>query len=316
VETHQRQQTEEMLHGLEVVPRKRVAYRGIEIEEMDVDAILRRRPAVCLVDELAHTNAPGSEHAKRYEDVDVLRDAGIAVVSTLNVQHIESLNDLVASLMGVRVTETIPDSVVDSADELILIDLSPEAARSRMRHGNIYPPAQARAALESFFRPENLAALREVALRRTAQEVDEQLDAYMRDIANRRTDIDERVLVLVDERPSSMTLVRKGWSLAQGLHAALLVAYEQHERPDSEQRTLARTIELAEDLNARVKVLEGDGLVAAATALIAAEGINHVVLPFERLHGFRRLQRPLADQLMLRSPHIDVHLVAARTTAQ
>jgi two-component system sensor histidine kinase KdpD len=312
VETHGRPQTIGILQGLEIVPRKRIEYRGVAVEEMDVDAILRRRPAVCLVDELAHTNAPGSEHEKRYEDIDLLCDAGINVVSTLNVQHLESLNDTVASLTGVRVRETIPDSVVDTADELILIDLSPEAARARMEHGNIYPAAQAKAALQSFFRPENLAVLREIALRRTAQEVDDQLDTYMREIANPPTGVEDRVLVYVDERAFSRTLIRRGWRIAQGLHADLLVVYLKHELTDDAQRELARTLELAEDLGARAVALQGDDAAGALSAFVASEGVNHVVLAHKKRGGIKRLlKRSLADQLMLASPNLDVHLVAA-----
>ena len=183
VETHGRANTAAMLEGLEVLPRRQIEYHGRQIEEMDVEAILRRQPAVCLVDEIAHTNPPGSDREKRYEDVEVLRDAGINVVATLNVQHLESLNDTVESITGVRVRETIPDSVLDEADEVILIDLSPEGARARLQHGHIYPPEQARLALERFFRPENLAALRELALKRTAQDVDERLEDMMREAA-------------------------------------------------------------------------------------------------------------------------------------
>jgi two-component system sensor histidine kinase KdpD len=311
VETHARRQTEMMLAGLEVVPRKRIEYRGVSVEEMDVEAILRRRPAVCLVDELAHTNAPGSEREKRYEDVQVLLEAGVDVVSTLNVQHLEGLNDVVETITGVRVRETLPDSVIDDADEVILIDISPEAARARMEHGNIYPPQQARAALAGFFRPENLAALREMALRRTAQEVDEQLDTYMREIARRKTDVDEHVLVLIDERPFSRTLMRRGWRIAQGMHADLLVTYARRELPAAAQRDFARTLELAEDLNARVIPHDGADSAEGLAALIAAEGVNHVVLPHRRRGALRRLaSRSLADQLMLSVPNLDVHLVA------
>ncbi len=311
VETHGRSQTEAMLKGLEVIPRKKIDYRGVVVEEMDVDAILRRRPVVCLVDELAHTNAPGSEREKRYEDVEVLLDAGINVVSTLNVQHLESLNDTVESITGVRVRETIPDSVVDNADEIILIDLSPEAARARMEHGNIYPPAQAEAALRSFFRPENLAALREIALRRTAQEVDEQLDTYMRELARRRAEVDEHVMVLVDEKPFSRTLIRHAWRIAQGLHADLIVAYLKREVSQEAERELARTLELAEDLNARVVALEGEDVQPALAAFINAAGVNHMVLAHRKRGGIERLmRRSLADQLMLASPNLDVHLVA------
>ena len=311
VETHGRRQTESVLAGLELIPRKRIEYRGVAVEEMDVEAILRRRPTVCLVDELAHTNAPGSEREKRYEDVQVLLDAGVNVVSTLNVQHLESLNDVVETMTGVRVRETLPDSVIDEADEVILIDISPEAARARMEHGNIYPPAQAQAALAGFFRPENLAALREMALRRTAAEVDQQLDTYMREIARRRTEVDEHVLVLIDQRPFSRTLIRRGWRIAQGLHADLLVTYVRGELPEQEQRELSRTLELAEDLNARVIPHEGADSAAALAALITAEGVNHIVLPHRRRGAMQRLaSRSLEDQLMLAVPNLDVHLVA------
>ncbi len=312
VETHGRKQTAVMLEGLEVIPRKRIEYRGVAVEEMDVEAILRRRPAVCLVDELAHTNAPGSEREKRYEDVEVLLDASINIVSTLNVQHLESLNDTVHSLTGVRVRETIPDSVTDEADELILIDLSPEGARARMEHGHIYPSDQARAALESFFRPENLAALREIALRRTAQEVDEQLDTYMRELTHHRPDVDEHVLVFVDASPSSQALIRRGWRIAQGLRADLMVVYVRQEMSESEQRDLARTLELAEDLNARVVPLQGEDAIAALTAFIKAQRVNHVVLAHRKRGLLARLaRRSLADQLMFDVPDVELHLTAS-----
>ncbi len=313
VETHRRPQTEAMLEGLDIIPRKRVDYRGVVVEEMDVDAIVRRHPAVCLVDELAHTNAPGSEREKRYEDVEMLLESGISVVSTLNVQHIESLNDTVESITGIRVRETIPDSVVDEADELILIDLSPEAARARMEHGNIYPPAQAKAALQSFFRPENLAALREIALRRTAQEVDEQLDTYMREITQRRAEVDEHVLVFVDHSPFSRTLIRRGWRIAQGLHADLIVSYLKRDLSDDAARDLARTLELAEDLNARVIALEAEDAGKALAPLVRAEGVNHLVLEHRRRGSLARMfRRSLADELMLAAPGLDVHLVAGQ----
>jgi two-component system sensor histidine kinase KdpD len=313
VETHGRPSTASMVDGLEIIPRRRTEYRGVAVEEMDTEAILRRRPAVCLVDELAHTNAPGSEREKRYEDVDVIRDAGINVVSTLNVQHLESLNDTVEALTGVRVRETIPDHVVDEADELILIDLSPEGARARMEHGHIYPPAQAAAALEHFFRAENLAQLREIALRRTAQEVDEQLDEYMREAALTTLQLDEHVLVLVDHAPSSRTLVRRGWRLAQGLRADLLVAYFDRDLDESQRAELLKTLDLAEDLNARIHPLDAPADPASALAtFLEQNGVNHVVLPHHKRSAAARLfSRSLADRLMLAVPHLDVHLVGS-----
>jgi two-component system, OmpR family, sensor histidine kinase KdpD len=311
VETHGRKSTELQLQGLEVIPRKRIEYRGVVVEEMDVEPILERRPAVCLVDEIAHTNAPGSDHQKRYEDVQVLLDAGIDIVSTLNIQHLESLNDTIESITGVQVRETIPDSVLDEADEVILVDLTPEGARARMQHGHIYPPQQAERALENFFRVENLAALREIALRRTAAEVDAQLDELMRETAQPHPEPDEKVLVFIDERASARTLIRRGWRLAQGLKAELLVAYLRRDLTESQQRELARTLELAEDLNARIVSLQDEREVAALTAFVGAEGINHVVLPTENRSPIARLfRRSRADELAATVPHVDVHLVS------
>lgn len=313
VETHGRKATAAMVDGLEVISRKRVEYKGVAVEEMDTEAVIRRRPAVCLVDELAHTNAPGSERGKRYEDVEVIRDAGINVVSTLNVQHLESLNDTVEALTGIRVRETIPDRVVDAADELILIDLSPEGARARMEHGHIYAPEQAKAALQNFFRPENLAQLREIALRRTAQEVDEEIDEYMREAAIRSLEFDEHVVVLVDEYPVSRTLVRRAWRIAQGLKADLHVAYFKRELDEAPHAELIKTLELAEDLNARVHPLELSADDASAlSSFLRANGMNHIVLPHRRRSAFARLVgRSLADRLIIALPHLDVHLVAS-----
>jgi len=313
VETHGRKATEALIDGLDVIPRRRIEYKGVVIEELDVEAVLRRHPAVCLVDELAHTNAPGSEREKRYEDVALILEAGINVVTTLNIQHIESLNDKIQALTGVRVRETIPDRIVDDADEIILIDLTPEGARARMEHGHIYPPTQAAAALQRFFKPENLAALRELALRRTAQEVDEQLDEYMRESAKRRVEVEEHVLVFIDPSPFSRTLIRRGWRIAQGLRADLLVAYLRRDMSEQEQTELARTLELAEDLNARLCPLDGEDEVAALQGFIAAQGVNHLVLKHRRRGGLARLlKRSLADQLMLALPALDVHLVTGQ----
>ncbi|HEY7467849.1 MAG TPA: universal stress protein [Dehalococcoidia bacterium] len=308
VETHGRKSTAAMVDGLEVVPRKHIEYRGVVLEEMDVDAILRRRPAVCFVDELAHTNAAGSEREKRYEDVQLLLDAAIDVVTTLNVQHLESLNDTVESLTGVKVRETLPDAVLDEADEVILIDLSPEGARARMQHGHIYPPEQARTALEHFFRPENLAALRDLALRRTTHEVDEQLEEYMRE-AGVKAEVAERVLVLVDENPASRALLRHAWRLAQGLDAELLIAYFRKDRTDTAERELARVLELAEDLNGQIRALEGLDEASALAGFLAAEGVHHIVLPRESRKLLAGFVRPsLADRILAKAPDVNVHL--------
>ena len=179
VETHGRPKTAAQLRDLEVVPRRRFDYRGTTFEEMDVDAVLARRPAVALVDELAHTNVPGSRHEKRWQDVDELLDAGIDVITTVNIQHLESLNDVVERITGVQQRETVPDEVVRRADQIELVDMSPEALRRRMAHGNIYPPERVDAALANYFRPGNLAALRELTLLWVADRVEEGLQGYM-----------------------------------------------------------------------------------------------------------------------------------------
>jgi two-component system sensor histidine kinase KdpD len=309
VETHGRKATAAMLEGLEVLPRRKVEYRGVIVEELDVEAVFERRPAVCLIDELAHTNTPGSEREKRYEDVQLIIQEGINVVTTLNIQHLESLNDTIASLTGVKVRETIPDQVVDDADELILIDLPPEAARARMQHGHIYPPAQAAAALENFFKPANLAALRELALRRTAEEVDEQLQAWMRETGREQESLEDHVLVYIDSSPFARTLVRRAWRLAQALKGDLLVAYVKRDLSDEQETELARTIELAEDLNARVTALGGQDDAKALAALIGAEGVQHIVLPQEHRSSMGRLKASLVDRLIAVEPNIEVHLV-------
>lgn len=309
-ETHGRRLTDEQLEGLEVLPRKRIEYQGVTIEELDVDAVLRRRPQVCLVDELAHTNAPGSEREKRYQDVDVILNAGIAVVTTLNIQHLESLNDTVASITGIRVRETVPDAVLDEADEVILIDLSPEGARARMEHGNVYPPERAKAALQGFFRPENLAALRELALRRTAQEVDEQLEEYMRE-SEHETELTERVLVLVDEGESSGSLLRHAWRLADRMDAELVVTYFEKTRQPLQQEQLNRVLQLAEDLNGRLLPIQATDDAAAIVAILESENIQHFVLarePRKLVAGYVRAS--LADRVIAKSPRVNLHLPA------
>jgi two-component system sensor histidine kinase KdpD len=313
IETHGRKNTQAILEGIEVIPRKRVEYRGVTVEEMDVEAVLKRHPAVCLVDELAHTNAPGSDREKRYEDVELLLDAGIDVVSTLNVQHLESLNDTVESLTGVRVRETLPDAVLDDTDEVILVDLSPEGARARMEHGHIYPAEQARTALERFFTLQNLGALRELALRRTAQEVDAQLEVLMRERHGPHADADvvEKVLTFVDDSPDSRRRIRHAWRLAQGLHAELLVAYFRRERGAEAANELARSLELAEDLNASIEPLEGADEGKALAAYVGAEGVDHVFLPYKKPSRLRSLLRggTVTDSILAENARVSIHLI-------
>src|SRR5947209_17080143 len=230
VETHDRSQTQAQIGDLEIVPRKKVTYRGVTLEEMDTEAVIARHPKVVLIDELAHTNVPGSKHAKRYQDVEEILDAGINVITTLNVQHLESLNDLVASITGVRVRETLPDRILDQAGEVELVDISPQALRQRMRPGNPYPPDRIDASLNNLFRDGNLTALREMALRRTTEKTEAQLQQYMTEHGiNELWPASERVLVGFDTRPHTRQVIRDAWRLAHGLHADLIAVSIQPE---------------------------------------------------------------------------------------
>ena len=262
VETHGRYDTAALLLGLEILPRRAIAYRGRTLEEFDLDAALARRPGVLILDELAHTNAPGSRHAKRWQDVLELLDAGIDVHTTLNVQHVESLNDVVAQITGVRVRETVPDAILDRADEIELVDLAPEELLQRLREGKVYLGEQAERAARGFFRRGNLLALRELALRRTAERVDVDVQAWRREHEVATTwPIGERILVCVGPAPASARLLRAGRRMAAGLRAPWVVAWV--ERPGTtplstaDRERLEAHLRLAESLGAAVVRLVG-----------------------------------------------------------
>ena len=253
VETHGRKETEALLEGLEVVPRRRIEYKGQWLEEMDLDAIIARRPQIVLVDELAHTNAPGSRHPKRYLDVEELLSRGIDVYTTVNIQHIESLNDVVAQITHVRVRETVPDTVFDRADAVELVDLTPDDLIQRLKEGKVYVPKQAERALEHFFSPANLTALRELALRRTAERVDEQLLTHMQARAiSGPWAAGERILVCISEDPRAAGLVRYAKRLADRLHAPWIALYVEGRRSlqlsEEDRDRIADTLRLAESL--------------------------------------------------------------------
>jgi len=256
-ETHGRAETEAQLAGLELVPRRVVEYKGRTLEEMDLDAVLKRRPALVLVDELAHTNAEGSRHPKRYLDVEELLTAGIDVYSTMNVQHIESLNDVVARITRIRVRETVPDRIVDAADEVELVDLTPADLMARLREGKVYVREQAQRALRHYFSPGNLTALRELALRRTAERVDDQMLSYMREHAiTGPWAAGERVVVCLDPSPAAANAVRAAKRTADGLEAELIALYVETDRhttlSEAEHARLAETMRLAAQLGAEV----------------------------------------------------------------
>ena len=216
LEPHDRPETAALAEGLEVVPRLKVEHGSLELDEMDVDAVIRRAPELALVDELAHTNAPGSRNEKRYQDIDEILDAGIDVISTVNIQHLESLNDAVFELTGVRVRETFPDRMLDEADEVILVDISPEALQDRLRAGKVYPGGQAERALLNFFRQDNLSALRELALREVAEDVEARRGSAVLDPLSKQA-VGERVLALVEPQPRSQRVLRRAWRSSQRL---------------------------------------------------------------------------------------------------
>ena len=316
VETHGRAETEEQIGDLEVVPRVQIPYHGVVVEEMDTDAVLRRNPEIALVDELAHTNVPGSRRLKRWEDVEVLRDAGINVITTLNIQHLESLQDVVTGITGVDVRETVPDRVFDGADEVQLVDLPTEALIERLEQGKIYPPQRARQALENFFRAGNLTALREMALRRTAAGVDERLTDYMREHAIEDVwPAAERIVVLVDHRLSAGTVLRNAWRLASALRAELLaIAWVPPGGVDrllpEERDGIDRNLLLAEDLGAETRIVEGADVAAAVANLIKEENASLVVIGHRREGRWRRLlKESLPDRLVHLLENVDVYLV-------
>ena len=314
VEAHGRPRTMDLVEGLEVVPRRHIEYRGVTVDEMDTDAIVARDPTVALVDELAHTNVPGSARAKRWEDVEAIRDAGIHVVTTMNVQHLESVADAVATITGAPVNERLPDAVLLGADEIELVDMSPHALRQRMRHGNVYPPERAQVALDRFFTEANLTALRELALRTVAQKVEGQLEATAG--AERLPLVTERVLVLVDGSPGSFRAIRRAATLASALHGTLVAVVVEtpatEHQPFDRARDLQEAIHDAIDLGAELVRLQAPDPATGLGQAIGIRRATHVVIPHQDRTALQRLrQRPLVDLLLERYPDVDVHSVGA-----
>jgi two-component system, OmpR family, sensor histidine kinase KdpD len=316
VDTHGRVETESLLGGLDILPRRTVEYRGTALKEFDLDAALARRPALILVDELAHTNAPGSRHAKRWQDVVELLDAGINVYSAMNVQHVESLNDVVAKITGVIVRETVPDSIFEHTDELELIDLSPDDLLHRLRDGKIYIPEQAREAIENFFRKGNLIALRELALRVTAHHVDAEMRHYMRDHAIRQTwPVRERLLVCIGPSPSSIRLVRAAKRMAEGLGAEWIVAYvetpSQLRLPQEARDRVAQTMRLAEQLGAETHTVSGQRMSEEILAFARSRNVSKIVVGKPERPLWKRIAMgSIVDTLVQGSGEIDVYVIS------
>src|SRR3981081_2405631 len=317
VETHGRLETQALLDGLETVPRRRFEYRDQLIEEMDLDALLARRPQIALVDELAHTNAPGSRHPKRYLDVEELLTNGIDVYTAVNIQHIESLNDVVAQITHVRVRETVPDSVFDRADAIELVDLTPDDLIQRLKEGKVYVPKQAERALEHYFSPGNLTALRELALRRTAERGDEQLLTHMQ--ANAIAGpwaAGERILVCLNEDPRSAGLVRYTKRLADRLHAPWTAVSIETRRSlqltDEQRDRLADTLRLAEALGGGALTIPGGARLIADDLIrfAHANNVTQIIIGKSmRSRWFEIMRGSVVHHLVQRAGNITVHVI-------
>jgi two-component system, OmpR family, sensor histidine kinase KdpD len=300
VETYNRPRTVELLAGLEVIPRVKVPYRGTVLEEMDLDAVLERRPEVALVDELAHTNVPSLRHTKRWEDVEELRAAGIDVITTVNVQHVESVKDLIEKVTGIVVRETVPDRELDGADEIQFIDITPEALRKRMRHGNVYARDKVETALANFFRPQNLSAMRQIGLRLVADSM-----ARSRHVLASPED----VLVAVSGGPASEDLIRRGSRLARRLGGSCIVVTVQAEATPPSQ--LMRYRILATQLGASFAVLGGSDVAAGVIQAAHDSSAEHVVVGEMISSSPLSWLRPtVVDRIIDQLPDSDVHVIA------
>jgi two-component system, OmpR family, sensor histidine kinase KdpD len=320
VETHGRKPIEELALPLEQIPRRQIDYKGVRFEEMDVDAILARRPGVVLVDELAHTNIEGCKHRKRYEDVMELLAAQIDVLSTMNIQHMESLAPLVQSITGIPVRETVPDWVLKRAGEVVMVDLTPEALQNRMRRGDLYPLETIERALGNFFRPGNLIALRELALRQVAEEVDRDLGSYLttKEIS-RNWGVRERIAVSISPHPNSQYLIARGARLARAVGGELYVVYVETsaETNDEKQRGLAANIRFAEELEAKVEHLHGDRIGDAVAKFVKEKRITQVVFGHSATRGWRRyLYLSALNRFLRYSPAVDLHIVTQEGDAE
>ena len=313
VETHGRSGTAEVAAKLEQVARREIDYKGTLFYEMDVDAILARRPHVALIDELAHTNVEGSRYQKRYEDVFALLDARIDVLTTVNIQHVESMTPRVQTLTGIKVRETIPDWVLDRADEIVISDLTPEALATRMRRGDIYPMERVDRALSNFFRRGNLIALREMALQRVTRAVDRTLDEYVkRKQLGAHWTVAEKVAVCVSANAAARDLIARGARLSQATDAELYVLHLDTERDEEEEsaRTLEENFEFARNLGAKIVHLHGSNVAQAAATFATENRVTQTIFGRSALTGLKKYLYFLAiQQFVTAAPHVDLHII-------
>lgn len=313
VETHGRKGIHELTSKLETVPRRKIDYKGTLFEEMDVDAILERKPRVALIDELAHTNIEGSKHPKRYDDVMDLLDAGIDVLSTMNVQHIESMMPTILEITGVQVRETVPDWVMQKVNEIVLVDLTPEALQTRMRRGDIYPVERAERALSHFFRPGNLIALRELALQQVSRAVDRSLESYIeKEGLSGNLALRERIGVCISSSPAAQYLIARAARMAQRIDAELYVIYVDIGRDDNlpDQRSLAQNIRFGENFGAKIIRAKGNNVAEEVAKVVRDKHLTQVVFGRSAQKGLRKYLYLSAIHKFLRdAPPVDVHIV-------
>jgi two-component system sensor histidine kinase KdpD len=313
IETHGRKAIAELAQQLEAVPRRQIEYKGTVFEEMDVDGIIARRPQVALIDELAHTNIPGSKHRKRYEDVQEILAAKIDVVSTLNIQHMESIAPTVRAITGITVRETVPDWVPLMANETVMVDLTPEALQNRLRRGVVYNPEKVDQALKNFFRSGNLNALRELALRQVAEHVDRSLESYMEaKQIEENWPVRERLAVCISSNPAAQYLIARGARMARRLDAQFYVIYVDAGTDGSSdrQKSLAANVRFAEDLGAEVIRTRGRNIADAVAQVVREKHITQVIFGRSTVKGLHRLFYLSAVHRFLReAPAVDVHIV-------
>src|ERR1700732_161620 len=313
VETHGRKGIAELAAQLEQVPRRKIEYKGTVFEEMDSDAIKARNPCVVLVDELAHTNIPGSKHRKRYEDVLELVEAKMEVLSTVNVQHLESIAPTVAAITGIKIRETVPDWVLEHANEIVMVDLTPEALQNRMRRGEVYHAEKVDQALKNFFRRGNLIALRELALRQVAEQVDRTLETYMveKDIQE-SWQVRERIAVCISASPKAQYLVARAARMARRMDAELYAVHVDVDRDGAEQgqKNLEANLQFAESLGAKPVRLQGDDISEAIVKFVREKHVTQVIFGRSAVEGWRTILYMNSINRFLRdAPAVDVHIV-------
>lgn len=317
LEAHQRKETEAQLGNLEIIPRKEITYNGVTLEEMDMDAIIGRAPKIVLVDELAHTNVPGSKNNKRYEDVEELLNHGIDVISTLNIQHLESLNDVVKQITGIVVRETIPDRIVEAADEVVVVDITPDSLQNRLQRGDVYKSQTIEPALKNFFRKGNLNALRELTLRQTAEEVNEELEEYMDEHGIRENwQTVERVMVCISPGGYSKKLIRRGARIARRNKCEWYVVYVDSTRilfdnpSNKEVQMLEGHFKLAKQLGAEVVSLKGKSVSGELAKFASQRHITQILISHSNRTRIEKILRgSTVNKLLKQTKNIEVHII-------